>query len=179
LLIAYITLSFAGKISASRQVTIAELAVIVIGVMAIVILIQPGALSNVQEFGLGGLVSVKMKNKLQDLENTQENQTKDLDDLRFTTNLLVTDLGRKQLENLATGSTSKYDRNELLQDELRRLRGLGLIKSKRNIREMPPKFDLSECLINDPMAPWSGAAPGWCRGGCTEMGGADPVFLDV
>src|SRR6266700_824369 len=34
---------------------------------------------------------------------------------------------------------------------------------------------LSECLINDPMAPVvAGAVPGWCRGGCAEMGGRGP-----
>lgn len=51
---------------------------------------------------------------------------------------------RKHLENLRVGSTSNYSRNEFLQTDLRRLREMGLIKSKRNISEMPNEFDLSD-----------------------------------
>lgn len=142
-LIAYIAAIIAGKIPLSHQISIADLIAIAIVVIAIGILIQPEALSNIQEFGIGG-VSVKMKTQLQNLKNTQENQKKELEDLRFTLDMLVTNSERKHLENLLAGSTSNYNRNEWLQAELRRLRTIGLIKSKRFIFEMPDEFDLSE-----------------------------------
>ena len=50
----------------------------------------------------------------------------------------------KHLKNLNVGSTSNYQRGQLLQAELRRLRSIGLIASKRRISEMPDEFDLSE-----------------------------------
>jgi hypothetical protein len=50
----------------------------------------------------------------------------------------------KHLQNLHMGSTSNYQRSELLQAELRRLRSMGLITSKRPICGVPDEFDLSE-----------------------------------
>jgi len=37
--------------------------------------------------------------------------------------------------------------------------------------------DLSECLINDLMSRGRGVVPGWCRGGCAEMGGRGPCVF--
>jgi KAP family P-loop domain len=50
----------------------------------------------------------------------------------------------KHLKNLHMGSTSNYQLSESLQAELRRLRSIGLITSKRVISEMPDEFDLGE-----------------------------------
>jgi hypothetical protein len=50
----------------------------------------------------------------------------------------------RHLKNLHMGSTSDYQRSELLQTELRRLRSIGLITSKRKVSEMPDEFDLGE-----------------------------------
>jgi len=57
---------------------------------------------------------------------------------------VVTGNERKHLENLLAGSTSNYRRSGSLQTELRRLREIGLISSKRYIGEMPQEFDLSD-----------------------------------
>jgi hypothetical protein len=126
-----------------RQAIRSAIIVIVIVVIAIGILIRPEVLSNIQEFGFGGL-SVKMRNRLENLENAQENQTKELDELRFALLLMVTDSERVHLENLRAGSNPNYDRNPSVQAELRRLRAMGLIRSKRYIGEMPEHFNLSE-----------------------------------
>jgi hypothetical protein len=143
LLVAYIAAILSGTISASRQLTIADLIVVVITVIAIGIVIWPESLRNIQELGIGGL-SVKMRGQMRDLQDTQRNHQKQLDQLRFTLYLLVTDNERTHLENLYKGATAHYRRNEWLQSELRRLRTIGLITSKRFIFEMPDEFDLGD-----------------------------------
>jgi hypothetical protein len=138
LIAAYVAAVIAGAISANHQISIADLGVIVIGLAAIVILIRPQLVRNIQIFELGTL-----KVQLRDLQDTQKDQKKELDDLRFYLTLLVTDRERTHLENLGAGKTSGYKRTEWLQDELRHLRAIGLITSKKYIHDMPPEFDLS------------------------------------
>ena len=65
-------------------------------------------------------------------------------DERFVLRLAVTDSERVHLENLHVGSNLDYERNPSVQAELRHLRGLGLIRAKRYIGEMPEHFNLSE-----------------------------------
>jgi hypothetical protein len=139
LITAYVVAVIAGTISPSRQVSIADLGVIVIGLAAIAILVRPQLVRNIQIFELG-----TVRVQLRDLQDTQKDQKQELDELRFTLNLLVTDSERKHLENLDTGRTSGYKRNDWLQAELRRLRSIGLITSARYISEMPAEFDLRE-----------------------------------
>ena len=79
----------------------------------------------------------------ENLEKAQENQAKGLDE-RFALRLAVTDSERVHLENLHVGSSLDYERNPSVQAELRHLRGLGLIRTKRYIGEMPEHFNLSE-----------------------------------
>jgi hypothetical protein len=138
-LVAYVTAVIAGAIPASHQISLAGLGIIVIGLAAIGILVRPQLLSNIQIFELGTL-----KVQLRDLQGKQVDQKKELDELRFTLTLLVTDKERKHLENLDTGSTVGYKRSADLQAELRRLRSIGLITSKRYIQDMPAQFDLHE-----------------------------------
>ena len=68
----------------------------------------------------------------------------DLDEIRFVLQAMVTVQELSHLKNLAMGSTVNYIRNDSLQAELRRLRSIGFINSKRYIGEMPEKFDLAE-----------------------------------
>ncbi len=79
-----------------------------------------------------------------ELQDTQKDQSKGLDEIRFVLAALVTAPELSHLKNLSKGSTSNYTRNDSLQAELRRLRSIGLIKSKRYIADMPDKFDLAE-----------------------------------
>lgn len=133
----YIAAVITGAISANRQISVAGLGVIVIGLAAVIILARPQLLSNIQIFELGTL-----KVQLRDLQGRQVDQKKELDELRFTLSLLVTDPERKHLENLGAGWTADYRKNDNLQAELRRLRSIGLITSKHWISEMPDEFDL-------------------------------------
>jgi hypothetical protein len=77
------------------------------------------------------------------LENAQENQTEKLDE-RSLLRLIVPGPERVHLENLRAGSNLDYQRNPSVQAQLRHLRDLGFISSKRYIGDMPERFNLSE-----------------------------------
>jgi pentatricopeptide repeat protein len=127
--IAYIVLVLMGKISASRQVTITNLVVIVVVLIIIAILIRPQVLSNVQEFGVGSL-SVKMREQLKDIQNTQKDQGRNLEEIHFILKTLVTTSEMSHLRKLANGRATNYKLSPALVAELRRLRDVGLIESK-------------------------------------------------
>jgi hypothetical protein len=144
----YIGLIVSGTISASRQISVANLVVIVAGLIIVAILIWPQVLSNVQEFGVAGL-SVKMRDQLQEIQDTQKDHTKNLEEIHFILESLVTTPERKHLEKLVNRTAYNYKRSDALIMELRRLRDAGLIEprknqsgSKRRIGHLPATFDL-------------------------------------
>jgi len=161
----YIGLIVTGTISASRQISVANLVVIVVVLIIVAILIRPQVLSNVQEFGLGGL-NIKLKQqqeRLEGLENTQDDHTKDLADhtkdlaeIQFILASLVTTSERKHLNKLADHTATNYRYSDALLRELRRLRDIGLIKQKMDpqgnkdrigeLRRVPQPFDLGSYL---------------------------------
>jgi hypothetical protein len=75
--------------------------------------------------------------------DAQQTQTRELGE-RFVLRLLVPGPERVHLENLQAGSNLDYQRNPSVQAQLRHLRDLGFIRSKRYIGEMPEHFNLSE-----------------------------------
>jgi hypothetical protein len=75
--------------------------------------------------------------------DAQENQMGRLDD-RVLLRMIVSDPERAHLENLRAGSNLDCQRNPSLQAQLRHLRDLRFIRSKRNIGDMPERFNLSE-----------------------------------
>ena len=148
LVAAYIGLIVTGTISASRQISVANLVVIVVGLIIVAIMIWPQALSNVQEFGVGGL-SVKMREKLQEIQDTQKDHTKNLEEIHFILESLVTTSEMSHLRKLANRTAANYKRSPALLMELRRLRDVGLIEPKKDqsgnkhrIGHLPPTFDL-------------------------------------
>jgi hypothetical protein len=167
LVIAYVVAVIAGWVSANRQLSIADLGIIAIGVVVIGILLRPQLVRDIQQFELGGF-KVQLRDQLRGLQETQKNQSEELDELRFALELIVTPNERKHLEHLAKGSHVPYDRVDSLQAELRRLRTIGLISSKRYIFEMPDKFDLAEWVEltdrgREYLRHWKelGGPPGW------------------
>ena len=142
-IIVYVVLVTTGIISANHQISIADLGIIVIGAAVIGTLIRPQWVLYVQRLQLGG-VTFELRDQLQGLEKAQKDQNKELEELRFALELIVTPAERKHLEHLRKGSPSLYERNDSVQAELRRLRAIGLISSKRYIFEMPDKFNLAE-----------------------------------
>lgn len=148
LIAAYVGLVVSGTISASRQISVANLVVIVVGLIIAAILIWPQMLSNVQEFGVGGL-NVKMRAQLREIQNTQKDQTKNLEEIHFILESLVTTPEMKHLSKLANRTPANYKRSDTLIMELRRLRAAGLIEPKKDqsgnksrIGKLPPAFEL-------------------------------------
>jgi hypothetical protein len=94
---AYIAAVVTGNISPGHQLSTADVIAAIFVAVAIGLLLRAEFLRDIQEFGFGGL-NVKMRNKVQDLEETQKDQSKELEELRFTLLLLVTDNERKHLE---------------------------------------------------------------------------------
>lgn len=144
----YIGFVIAGKISTSRQISVTNLVVIVVGLVIVAILVRPQVLSNIQEFGVGGL-SVKMRQQLTEIQNTQMDQGKNLEEIHFILESLVTSSEMSHLRKLANHSTANYKRKPELVAELRRLRAVGLIEPKKDqsgnkyrIGSLPPRFDL-------------------------------------
>jgi hypothetical protein len=145
LLAAYAVAVITGKISASHQLGTVDLIVIVVGLIAIGILIRPEVLNSIQEFGIGGL-SVKMRHQLQEIQDTQKDHSKNLNDMRFILEALVTTSEISHLKKLAHGSASNYKRNPSLLVELRRLRDVGLIRTinEQRLGQLPDRFNLAE-----------------------------------
>jgi hypothetical protein len=140
-LVAYVAAVVAGRIPPGQRVSIADLAVIVVGTAMVVLLLRPQLLDIVQLFEVGNV-----RFQLRDLRKQQQTQMQELDDIRFLLRLLVTDNERKHLKNLDAGTTSSYRNSVGLPAELRRLRGVDLIRSKRGVWEIPNEgtFDLSD-----------------------------------
>lgn len=151
----YIGLIVTGTISASRQISIANLVVILVVLIMAAILIWPQVLSSVQEFGVGGL-NIKLAGQVQEikvsqqgLKETQESHSKDLGEIRLILKSLVTESERKHLKKLAGGTAVNYKKSNALERELRHLRDIGFIEPKedpqedrRRIGHLPQTFDL-------------------------------------
>jgi hypothetical protein len=141
-LVIYLVAVVTGKVPAAQKVTIADLAALVIGLVLVSLLVRPRLIGLVEVLQIG-----QVKLQLRQLEDSQQSQKRELDDIRFTLSMLVSAEGRKHLQNLQAGTTSNYERSYWLESELRHLRLIGLIRSKRAIGEMPSyPFDLSDFI---------------------------------
>lgn len=148
----YIGLIVTGTISASRQISIANLVVIVVVLIIVAILIWPQVLGSVQEFGVGGL-NIKLAGQVQEIKATTEGHTKDLGEIRLILQSLVTESERKHLKKLAGGTAINYKYTNALLRELRHLRDIGFIELKKDpqgnrprIGKLPQTFDLGSYL---------------------------------
>jgi hypothetical protein len=143
---AYVVATIIGKIPASRQISLAGLAVVVIGAVFIITLFQPQWIRDVQRFQLGSF-SLDMRQRLQEIQDTQKDHSKNLDEIHFILAALVTASEMRHLKDLDRGSTANYERTPSLLAELRRLRDVGLIEpTRQNYRfaRLPAKFDLAD-----------------------------------
>jgi hypothetical protein len=146
LVAAYVAATVIGKIPASRQISLGGVAVIVIGAALIIALFQPQWMHDVQRFHLGSF-RLDMQQRLQEIQDTQQDQGKNLDEIHFILVSLVTSSEMKHLKDLNRGSTANYERTTTLLAELRRLRDVGLIEPIRKnykFARLPGKFDLAD-----------------------------------
>jgi hypothetical protein len=142
LTIAYEVAVVFGGISSQDKLTLSDLSVLVVGLLAASLLVWPQLLRRVQGFEFG---SVKVQ--LRDLRVTQQKQEGELVELRSILSMLVTNSERVHLTNLQRGKTAGYLRNDFLDSELRRLRAMGFLHGKRYVSEIPAppaRFDLSD-----------------------------------
>lgn len=143
LLVAYVVAIVMGKISANRHINLADFAIIVIGFVIISVLFRPQLARYVQRFEFGTF-RFELRDQLREIQDTQRGHGQEINEIRFVLEALVTSKELEHLKHLAHGPTANYQRHESLQAELRRLRSIGLINSKRYIAQMPERFDLSE-----------------------------------
>lgn len=155
----YIGLIITGTISASRQISVTNLVVILVVLIIVAILIRPQVLSNVQEFGLGGL-NIKLQGQIKELKETTADHTENLNDIQLILASLVTTSERKHLNKLANRTAINYRYSDVLLRELRRLRDIGLIEQKMDpqgnkgrigkLRHVPQPFDLRSYVAITP-----------------------------
>jgi membrane protein YdbS with pleckstrin-like domain len=146
LVAAYVAATIMGKIPTNRQIGLGALAVIVIGAVLILALFQPRWMHDVQRFQFGSF-RLDMQQRLQEIQSTQKDQGKNLDEIHFILVSLVTSSEMNHLKDLARGSTANYKRAPTLLAELRRLRDVGLIEPIRKnykFARLPANFDLAD-----------------------------------
>ncbi len=146
LVAAYIAATVIGKIPSSRQISLGGVAVIVVGAVLIIAIFQPQWMHDVQRFQLGSF-RLDMQQRLQEIQDTQKDQGKNLDEIHFILVSLVTSSEMKHLKDLNRGTTADYERTPTLLAELRRLRDVGLIEPIRKnykFARLPANFDLAD-----------------------------------
>jgi len=141
----YIGLIVTGTISTSRQISVANLVVIVVVLVSVAILIRPQVLSNVQELGLGGL-NIKLREQIDQLKKTQDDHTENITDIQLILASLVTTSERKHLNKLANGTATNYRYSDALLRELRHLRDIDLIEQKQKVDPQGKKYRIGRLL---------------------------------
>jgi hypothetical protein len=134
LLAAYLLAGVAGWMPATQKIGLGDVAPTTVVLIIVIFLIQPGLIDRIQLFEIGNV-----KVQLRGLRSG-------LDEIRFVLTMIVTDEERKHLEKLDSGRAANYYRREELLAELRRLRAIALIKSKKYLKDIPAgkQFDLSD-----------------------------------
>jgi hypothetical protein len=138
----YLAAVITGRLPAAQKLGVSDLAVVVIGGLVLGILWQPQLLDRVSHLKVGSVLEFQ----LEQLERHQQTQKQELDDLRFALTLLLTADELRHLRNLEKGVTTGYSGTPAVRYELRRLRAIGLIESKRYIHDLRDSddFDLSD-----------------------------------
>ena len=146
LVAAYAVAIIMGKIPASRQISLSGIVLFVIAAMLVIGLFRPQWFREIQGLQFGSF-RVDMRERLDKIQATQEDQNKNLNEIHFILESLVTQTQMKHLRGLDRGFTGNYRRSPQLLAELRYLRDVGLIESieeKFHFADLPAtKFDLS------------------------------------
>jgi hypothetical protein len=135
-LVAYLIAVTVGWIPAGQKLGTADLMLVVVVLATMIVLLNPRILERIESVKFG-----RLEFQLSELR-------KDVDDIRFILRMLVTEPEKRHLEMLDEGDTSNYSFEGGLEQELRRLRALGCIKSKdgHRLADMPRagSFDLAD-----------------------------------
>jgi hypothetical protein len=143
LLLIYVGGIVTGRIPEARRVDAVTLALLTLGSLMILLVLQPGLLARFKTLEVGGL-----KLELDRLREQQSVQKDELENLRMLVPLLFPKTERRHLLNLRDGRTQTYRGGNALKIELRHLRACGLISMKRqqHVSNIPDNdsFDLAE-----------------------------------
>jgi len=139
----YVLFIVLGKFQERQKLTASDVGVIVIAVFVAGVLLQPEFFRRLTHVKVGNV-----ELELEKLQQDQQLQRHELDDVRFVLTLLLQQTEVQHLKNLENKKTQGYQGNNNLCNELRKLRTLGLIQSRkdRTIGELRDrsKFDLND-----------------------------------
>lgn len=149
--VAYLSLVVSGTIQRDNRLGAAEFGAIVVAAVVVGMLLRPDIVDRLQKIDIAGikLDLGEVKERQIEVQKSQQEQRRVLEDLRFAMRMLITEPERNHLLNLHN-RTSNYTLTGNLREELRRLRAMGLIKMRdgKTIGGLPEKtsFDLSDYL---------------------------------
>lgn len=141
LILAYTLGVLIGLIPEERRIDTVHLGLIALVALIIVVLLWPEAVGRVKLVEVPGV-----KVEMLELKEKQVEQRLQLEDIKLILPLLLPEPERKHLLNLARNPSTRYKRSHVVQDELRHLRSLGLIKMKpnRTVGQLPDEFELED-----------------------------------
>jgi hypothetical protein len=130
-----------GFIPAGQRIDAIHLGLLAVVALAIVVLLWPEAFGRVKAVELPGV-----KVELLELKEKQVEQRLQLEDVKLIIPLLLPEPERKHLLTLVRNPLTKYKKGSIVQDELRHLRSLGLIRMRENrtVGGLPNEFELAD-----------------------------------
>jgi hypothetical protein len=124
----YLYAVVSGLIPRDRRLDGIDVTVIGLALLALLLVLQPNILARLRLLEVKGF-KVELLEKVRDRQLQQEVE---LEDIRLVIPLLLPETERNHLRNLASGAVTSYKGNQALRTELRRLRAIGLIRSRNH-----------------------------------------------
>jgi hypothetical protein len=152
----YLSLVVSGTIQRDNRLGAAEFGALIVAAAVVGMLLRPDIVDRLQRIDIAGikLDLGEVKERQIEVQKSQQEQRRVLEDLRFAMRILITQPERDHLQNLHQRRTTNYTLKGTLREELRRLRAMGLIKMRDGkwIGGLPEKmpFDLSDYLTLTP-----------------------------
>ncbi|MFL6260567.1 MAG: hypothetical protein ACJ76Y_12705 [Thermoanaerobaculia bacterium] len=122
----YTGLVVLGMLPKDHQIDAVHLALIALSVFCIALLLSPEISERLKILEVKGF-KIEM---LEEVKERQAQQESRLEDIALMLPLLLPETERNHLRNLAQGTTLKYKDRDSLKVDLRRLRSIGLIRSR-------------------------------------------------
>jgi hypothetical protein len=151
LTVAYIGAILVGLIPEDRRIDNVSLLIIGLTILVILLLLRPETFSRLKLLELFGF---KME-LLEEVKQTQEKQGTELESISLILPLLLPEVEQNHLLNLANRRTAGYKAGHTVQNEIRHLRSMGLIKMRphRTVGQMTDDitFDLADYIELTPL----------------------------
>lgn len=130
-----------GLIPQTHRIDLVHLGLIMLAAVIILLLLWPETGRRVKLVEVAGV-----KLEMLELKEKQVEQRLQLEDMKLILPLLLPDPERKHLLNLVRNPRLPYKRSRTVQDELRHLRSIELLKMKPSstVTELPDEFKLED-----------------------------------